>query len=266
MSFVRVFYMRRKVTIQNRSKRNCEGTEQLRRKVELCMSLLILLAAGVLGRQGAKLVSAVKSDSEREKFCVVIDVGHGGIDSGKVSQDGILEKDVNLAIAKKLKVLLEKEDVAVTLTRDSDCGLYQEGDSHKKVADLQNRCALIEKIKPDCTVSIHQNSFSSPEVRGAQVFYYGQSAEGEALAKLVQSSLIERADSENHRQAKANESYYLLKRTVSPTIIVECGFLSNPGEAARLVSEDYQNKIVWAIHMGVMEFLNGVPADLSAEQ
>lgn len=229
------------------------------------MAVLILLAAGVLGRQGAKLVSAAKSESERKRYCVVIDVGHGGIDSGKVSKDGILEKDVNLAIAKKLKTLLEKEDVTVTLTRDSDCGLYQEGDSNKKVADLQNRCALIEKVKPDCTVSIHQNSFSSPDVKGAQVFYYGQSAEGETLAKLVQSSLIERADSENHRQVKANESYYLLKRTVSPTVIVECGFLSNPQEAALLVSEDYQNRLVWAIHMGVMEFLNGASADLPME-
>ena len=230
------------------------------------MAVLILLAAGFLGRQGAKLVSSAKNERDEGVRHVVIDVGHGGIDSGKVSADGILEKDVNLVIAKKLKVLLEQEDIRVTLTRDSDTGLYQESDSNKKVADLQNRCALIEKIDPDCTVSIHQNSFSSPEVKGAQVFYYGQSAEGEALAKLVQKSLIERADPENHRQAKANESYYLLKRTVSPTVIVECGFLSNPAEAALLTSEEYQNRLVWAIHMGVMEFLNGASADLTAAQ
>lgn len=230
----------------------------MKKKVELCMALLILFAAGFLGRQGAKLVSSAKSEPAESNYRVVIDVGHGGIDSGKVSKDGILEKDVNLVIAKKLKALLEQEDVSVTLTRESDTGLYQEGDSNKKVADLQNRCALIEKVDPDCTVSIHQNSFSSPEVKGAQVFYYGQSAEGEALAKLVQKSLIDRVDPENHRQAKANESYYLLKRTVSPTVIVECGFLSNPDEAELLTSEDYQNRLVWAIHMGVMEFLNGV--------
>ena len=223
------------------------------------MAVFLLVAAGCLGRQGAKLVSAVKDDVQERAHCVVIDVGHGGIDSGKVSADGILEKDVNLVIAKKLKTLLEQEDVSVILTRDSDTGLYQESDSNKKVADLHNRCALIEKTQPDCTVSIHQNSFSSPEVKGAQVFFYGQSAEGEALAKLIQESLILRADPENHRQAKANESYYLLKRTVSPTVIVECGFLSNPTEAERLTSEDYQNRIVWAIHMGVMQFLNKMP-------
>lgn len=230
------------------------------------MAVLILFAAGLLGRQGAKLVSSVKGEPEEGRYHVVIDVGHGGIDSGKVSADGILEKDVNLVIAKKLKALLEQEDVSVTLTRESDTGLYQESDSNKKVADLQNRCALIEKIDPDCTVSIHQNSFSSPEVKGAQVFYYGQSAEGEALAKLIQESLIERVNPENHRQAKANESYYLLKRTVSPTVIVECGFLSNPTEAALLTDEDYQNRLVWALHMGVMEFLNGASANLTETQ
>ena len=238
----------------------------MRKKIELCMAVVLLLAAGFLGRQGAKWVSSVKNETPKGMFCVVIDVGHGGIDSGKVSADGILEKDVNLAIAKKLKVLLEQEDVCVTLTRDSDTGLYREGDSNKKVADLQNRCALIEKIDPACTVSIHQNSFSSPEVRGAQVFYYGQSEASKELAELVQASLIKRADPENHRRAKANESYYLLKRTVSPTIIVECGFLSNPTEAAFLTSEDYQNRLVWAIHMGVLEFLNKTTNDLPVNQ
>ena len=86
------------------------------------------------------------------------------------------------------------------------------------------------------------------------------------MAKLVQASLIERVDPENHRQAKANESYYLLKRTVSPTVIVECGFLSNPAEVALLTGEDYQNRLVWAIHMGVMEFLNGTSANLAGTQ
>lgn len=228
----------------------------MKKKIELCMAVLILLAAGVLGRQGAKLASAIDRGAEKRTYSVVIDVGHGGIDSGKVSADGIMEKDVNLVIAKKLKTLLEQQDVQVTLTRDSDTGLYQESDSNKKVADLQNRCALIEKIDPDCTVSIHQNSFSSPEVKGAQVFYYGQSAEGEVLAKMVQQSLISRVDPENHRQAKANDTYYMLKRTVSPTVIVECGFLSCPEEVAKLTSEDYQNRLVWAIHMSIMEYLN----------
>ena len=232
--------------------------KNVRGKIELAMAVLILIGAGVLGRQGAKIVSAVSSDGggQPQKYQVVIDVGHGGIDSGKVSAEGVLEKDVNLVIAKKLGALLEQSDVAVTYTRESDTGLYQEGDSNKKVADLQNRCALIEKINPACTVSIHQNSYSAPEVRGAQVFYYGQSEEGKQLAEQIQQSLISRVDPDNHRQAKANDSYYLLKRTVSPTVIVECGFLSCPREAAQLIDDTYQDRIAWAIHMGVMQYLH----------
>ena len=95
----------------------------MRKKIELCMAVFLLLAAGFLGRQGAELVSAAKDARDEGRYQVVIDVGHGGIDSGKVSADGILEKDVNLVIAKKLKVLLEQEDVCVTMTRDSDTGL-----------------------------------------------------------------------------------------------------------------------------------------------
>jgi N-acetylmuramoyl-L-alanine amidase len=231
--------------------------DSVRKKLELGMGILLLVISGCLGRQGAKLAAVMKAEPESgSAWQVVIDVGHGGIDSGKVSGDGILEKDVNLAIAKKLKVLLEQEDVQVTMTRDSDCGLYEDSDSNKKVADLQNRCALIEQIQPDCTVSIHQNSYSSPSVSGAQVFYFAQSAQGERLAQLIQESLVGRVDPENHRQAKANDSYYLLKRTVSPTVIVECGFLSNPSEAALLTDDAYQDRLVWAIHMGVMEYLN----------
>jgi N-acetylmuramoyl-L-alanine amidase len=233
--------------------------DSMTKKIELGMAVLLLVLCACLGRQGAKLTAAMKADADPDAARarqVVIDVGHGGIDSGKVSADGILEKDVNLAIAKKLKSLLEQEDVEVTLTREVDEGLYQDSDSNKKVADLQNRCALIEQVDPDCTVSIHQNSYSSSSVSGAQVFYYAQSSQGEALAQSIQASLIQRLDPDNHRQAKANESYYMLKRTASPTVIVECGFLSNPDEAALLVSDDYQDRLVWAIHMGVMEYLN----------
>lgn len=237
--------------------------KNMKNKLELAMAVLILIAAAILGRQGARLVSAAQQETVRDKnaYQVVIDVGHGGIDSGKVSPEGVLEKDVNLVIAGKLGALLEQSDVTVVYTRESDTGLYQESDSNKKVADLQNRCALIEKTDPACTVSIHQNSYSSPEVRGAQVFYYGQSQEGRTLAEQIQQSLISRVDPDNHRQAKANDSYYLLNRTVSPTVIVECGFLSCPQEASLLIDDAYQDRIAWAIHMGIMEYLNQLRRD-----
>ena len=237
----------------------------MKKQIELGMAILILFASAFLGRQGAKLANANHAERSHQAYKVVIDAGHGGVDGGKVSADGVLEKDINLAVAKKLQRLLEAADVEVVLTRETDAGLYEESDKNKKVADLQKRCALIKKEAPDCTVSIHQNSFSSPQVRGAQVFYYSQSEEGEQLAESIQQSLILRVGEEYQRQKKANDSYYLLKRTTSPTVIVECGFLSCPQEAVLLTDEVYQERLAWAIHIGVMEFLNKMTINVISE-
>ncbi len=105
-------------------------------------------------------------------------------------------------------------------------------------------------------VSIHQNSYHEEAIQGAQVFYYGTSKESQDLAELIQEELVRFADPENHRQAKANDTYYLLKKTQSPVVIVECGFLSNWEENGKLKDEGYQDQLVWAIHMGVMRYLN----------
>jgi N-acetylmuramoyl-L-alanine amidase len=105
-------------------------------------------------------------------------------------------------------------------------------------------------------VSIHQNSYHEEAIQGAQVFYYGTSKESQNLAELIQEELVRFVDPENHRQAKANDTYYLLKKTQSPVVIVECGFLSNWEENGKLKDEGYQDQLVWAIHMGVMRYLN----------
>ena len=152
--------------------------------------------------------------------------------------------------------LLEQQDVKVVMTRETDAGLYEEQTSNKKVQDMKNRCALINETQPDCVVSIHQNSYHEEYVTGAQVFYYGTSKEGERLAEILQEKLITHADPENHRQAKANESYYLLKKTGVPIVIVECGFLSNSAEAEKLCTPEYQDRVAWAIHMGILQYLN----------
>ena len=141
------------------------------------------------------------------------------------------------------------------LTRDSDTSLAPAGANNQKAADMQNRCQLITETGPVFTISIHQNSYTTPDIRGAQVFYYGQSKKGEELATILQKNLVSRLDPENRRTAKANESYYLLKKTPTPTVIVECGFLSNPEEAELLLDADYQNKLSRAIYMGILEYL-----------
>ena len=152
---------------------------------------------------------------------------HGGDDPGKIGINKAKEKDINLIIAKELKTLLEKEGIKIVMTRTDDAGLYQKSSNNKKVEDMRKRCEIITKEKPVFTVSIHQNSYPEESVKGAQVFYYGQSKEGKKLAETLQQALIDQLDPKNHRQAKANESYFLLKKTPSPTVMVEFGFMSN---------------------------------------
>lgn len=236
----------------------------MNKKIELVMTICLLVTAFILARQGAVFVqgnsaaateSETETDDANENMCIVIDAGHGGSDPGKVGINDALEKDINLALALKLKELLAEDGIEVVLTRDSDAGLYSESSNNKKAEDMQNRCKIITDANPVFTVSLHQNSYPTADVKGAQVFYYGQSARGKALAETIQKNLISEVDPENHREAKANESYYLLKKTPTPTVIVECGFLSNPEEADLLLTEEYQDQLVYAIHLGILEYL-----------
>ena len=185
---------------------------------------------------------------------VVLDAGHGGDDPGKIGINDIYEKDVNLAVAKKVKKLLEKENIDVVMTREEDEMLGAGNGETTKIGDMKARVAIVNREKPMITVSIHQNSYHEEEISGAQVFYYTHSSEGERAAVLMQEALLA-ADPENHRKAKANDTYYLLKRTKGTTIIVECGFLSNREEAELLNQEEYQNQIAQAIADGIVSYM-----------
>ncbi len=198
---------------------------------------------------GAALVS-------EDTYVVVVDAGHGGFDPGKVGINGAEEKDINLAIAEKLAEYLRAGDVKVVMTREDGEGLYDPDSDNKKVQDMKRRVEIMESARPDLTVSIHQNSYPEEYVHGAQVFFHRDSEEGKALADLIQKQFVAQVDPENNRQIKANDSYYLLKKTAMPIVIVECGFLSNYGEAEKLVTEEYQNQVAWAIYMGVVQYLN----------
>lgn len=218
----------------------------------------ILLAAALVyaGREAVFYVNGAGSGSLQEGPCVVIDAGHGGADPGKVGINGAYEKDVNLQIAMRVRDYLEAAGVRVVMTREEDAGLYDSNASNKKVQDMKRRVALIDQTAPDAAVSIHQNSYHEEYVHGAQVFYYDGSVKGEKLAQYIQDQMVEKTDPENRRKIKANDSYYLLKKTEFPIVIVECGFLSNSEEARLLCSEDYQDRAAWAIHMGILQYLN----------
>ena len=220
------------------------------------MAVMLIGSMLLVGREAARYVTGEKLKVQEEQICVVIDAGHGGDDPGKVGINGVYEKDVNLKIAKLVKLFLEANDITVVMTRESDEGLYDADASNKKVQDMKRRIELIDNTSPALTVSIHQNSFPEEYVHGAQVFYYTGSTQGRQLAEYIQNQLVEKTDPGNRRQVKANDSYYLLKKTGTPIVIVECGFLSNSDEAERLCTPEYQERIAWAIHMGILRYLN----------
>lgn len=232
-------------------------TEKQSRVMGAVMSFLLIFAMLLVAKESAELVKVWnQQEKQKEVTTVVIDAGHGGIDPGKVGINDALEKDINLSIAMKLKSYLEQQDIKVIMTRETDMGLYEESDSNKKVRDMKNRLAIMEEIKPELVISIHQNSYPEESVSGMQVFYYETSTEGKALAEIMQQTMIKSLKPQKERTAKANDTYYLLKKTTVPIVIVECGFLSNRTEAEMLVSSEYQEKMAWAIHMGVLRYLN----------
>lgn len=223
----------------------------MRKKIGIIVLMAVLAGIIFLSQTaGERLYEQVAGMVNAEKL-VVIDSGHGGSDPGKVGVNGAYEKDINLAIAGKLKKILEERGMTVVMTREDENGL-----ADSKSEDMKKRVSIINENKPALAVSIHQNSYSAEEIHGAQVFYYSHSTEGEQAAKIMQNALLS-LDPENTRQAKANDTYYMLKRTEVPVIIVECGFLSNSQEAALLVTEEYQQKTSEAVAEGILEYMNG---------
>ncbi len=220
------------------------------------MALVLLVLVYVISTQAGKMAAGVNAKAGKEKPVVVIDAGHGGNDPGKIGVDGTLEKDINLQIAKRLKKYLEASDVEVILTREDDNGLYSERDSKKKMADMNKRCEIINDVSPALTVSIHQNSYHQEDVFGGQVFYYKKSGNGKELAEILQDRFDYVLGERNTRLAKPNDNYYLLLHVRTPIVIVECGFLTNWKETALLNSPDYQDRLAWTIHMGIMQYLN----------
>lgn len=221
----------------------------------LCLSIFFM-------NNRLETVLSENVSSSQKPYTVVIDAGHGGFDSGKVGIDGTLEKDINLQIANRLKRTLEAADVKVLMVRTEDIGLYDSNSSNKKRQDMKTRATMMNEAEADCIVSIHQNSYPEEAIDGAQVFYYTDSDQGKNLASLIQKELITGVDPSNHRTEKSNSSYYLLKEVLAPIVIVECGFLSNREESKKLVDDAYQQKLAWAIHLGVLQYLNGVNANL----
>ena len=220
----------------------------LKKIMELLFALAVLAGLLFAGDKVRTYVSVQQENVRRN--LVVLDPGHGGKDPGKVGADEELEKDINLAISLKVRKKLEEDGMEVVMTREEDVMLSDGDADNKKLEDLNSRIGIINEQQPAIAVSIHQNSYSDPAVRGAQVFYFTHSDKGKQAAEALQKELLE-FDQENTRDIKANDTYYLLKKTEVPTVIVECGFLSCPGEAELLTDEAYQEELAGAIAKGI---------------
>lgn len=226
--------------------------------IVLALVLTITLLALFLTNCGKDVSTTSLRTSNK---IIVLDPGHGGVDPGALSNTGILEKDISLNIAKKLRRLLEQTGSIVILTREEDVGLYTEKSityNQKKNEDLRNRRIMINEINPDLFITIHLNSFSQSRYYGAQTFYQKGSNEGKTLTRLIQEELRNVLGEENERTALQTDSVYLLKEVQSTAILVECGFLSNPREAELLNQPEYQEKIAWAIYTGIIRYYDKI--------
>ena len=227
-------------------------------RIELTMACLLLVCFYLLSRQAA-VISVNQTERGTQKAAsplILVDAGHGGSDPGMIGVGGLEEKGINLSISLLLRDTLEKSGYSVIMTREEDKGLYDSSAANKKAQDMQRRIAMIREYAPVLSVSIPQNSYQDEGVHGPQVFYYESSVEGKKLAEAVQSSLNNQLEVDRPREVKGNTSYYLLKRSSGTLVIVECGFLTNPEEAQKLQTKEYQEKVAAAVSEGIRTYLN----------
>ncbi|OPJ61425.1 N-acetylmuramoyl-L-alanine amidase CwlD [Clostridium oryzae] len=214
-----------------------------------------LLVAGITYDVSAK----PKHRKAYNKRIILIDAGHGGIDGGASGEDGILEKDINLVIAKELKDILKKDGFYIIMTREDDRGIYtQDGRIRKKkIEDLVNRHSLIENSECNMFISIHLNSFPQKQYHGAQV-WYAANDKSRSFGEMVQKQLRDDIDKENKREAKnAKESYLILKNPQDiPEVIIEAGFMSNYEECKKLENSEYQKQIAKSISEAVIKYFS----------
>lgn len=199
-------------------------------------------------------------DLTLNKQCIIIDAGHGGFDGGAVANDGTVEKDINLNISLKLCEMLKLFGYEVIMTRTTDDATDNTESkviSDRKKSDLKERLKIINETKDGVFVSVHLNKFTTSTATGAQVFYSPNNPMSVELGQSIQKLIVSLLQKDNERIIKkGNKSTYLLYNAKIPSVIVECGFLSNNKELSLLKNDDYQSKMAFAIFCGIQEYFN----------
>jgi len=223
--------------------------------ISLSLIMFIIVSAFTIH----KTVSVFENSVSNDIATVILDAGHGYPDGGAVGITGIEEKDINLAIVKKLEEVLEAKGMNVILTRMGDNSLFNSDDNtirEKKRSDMNTRKAIMENSNADLFLSIHMNSFSDKSANGLHVFYAKNHSEIEPLASEIQTRISEITGAATHSVKTADEKLFLMKKPPIPALLIECGFISNPAEEQKLCDNEYQTKIAWAIAEAICEFKN----------
>lgn len=229
-----------------------------KKSMKLTLSMIgcfVLLAVCARITERALPVSA----SPSEKPIVVLDAGHGGLDSGAVGAAGTLEKNVNLSIVLTLRDMLEMSGFEVVLTRDQDISIYDpgvEGIRNQKLNDMDNRLEIIQSYPDSIFLCIHQNNFTDPRYFGGQMFYNNNNPGNYTLARIMQNKFAELQPGNDREIKLSGNELFLLKSNPNPSLMIECGFLSNPEEEALLATYEYQQKVAFTIYAGLMEYLD----------
>ena len=211
-------------------------------------------------------IRAIQTDSGAGLPVIILDAGHGGIDSGCVSINGAEEKNINLSIMLKLREMLRVAGFDTVVTRDSDKSIHDIGITglgKQKKSDMENRLKIVNSVPNAIFVSVHQNQFTDPKYYGAQMFYPEGSADSERLAGILQHSLVSNLQPENQRETKpVGDEIYLLHFAKCPAVMAECGFLSNQAEADKLESEEYQSMMAFSLFEGICEYVFSMTSDI----
>ena len=219
----------------------------------LVVILFIAIAAGT----DQAVSTALQRGGVNREHILIIDPGHGGVDGGATSCTGVLESQINLEISLKLRDMLQLLGHKTQMIRTTDISVYTQGETiaAKKVSDLRERVRLVNETEDAVLISIHQNTFSDSQYSGAQVFY-PETEGSQKMAETLQNALIKTINSTSNRKAKKAQGVYLMEHIEKTGILVECGFLSNPQEEAKLRDPDYQKKLCAVIAASVSTYLS----------
>lgn len=219
--------------------------------------LTVIICIGIAAG-GSKTVSTVTQSAPVDRrHRIVVDAGHGGIDGGATSCTGVLESTINLQIALKLEAILQLLGMDTVMIRSTDTSVYTEGNTiaSQKVSDLKERVRIVNETDNAILISIHQNTFSDARYGGAQVFY-APNPQSKILAQSLQQSLVQTVNPGSNRKCKKSDGIYLMQNIKATGVLVECGFLSNPQEEAKLRSSEYQITLCCVMASALSNFIN----------